>query len=126
MAFGYGSDDVGVGLVLSLLLLVGLLVWLLSSGFRRWAAESSAWVLAFGGAGGVAVLAGLNEFAGRGMTSGLLVLFLVIPLSLLNCVLLAWRGWVSRRPHRPGWPLLLPLLLDLLFWSCRMFGLGIL
>jgi hypothetical protein len=120
MAWGYGSDPLSMGLCLCLLLQGGVLLWLLGSSFRGIAADRSAWTLAFGGVGVVLVMAGLllaSPSFGVGVTSGLLTLFVLIPASVANGILFAWRGWPSRAPNATRWPLLLPLVCDLVYWS---------
>jgi uncharacterized membrane-anchored protein len=119
MAWGYGSDHLSWGVVVSVFIQVALFVMLVSGSFRQRTLRRSPWLLVVLAAAVVlnqALLELLSPSFGVGITSGALTLFVVIPLSVLNAVLVAVRS--ATRGARA--PLFLPFLFVVTYWVWRV------
>jgi hypothetical protein len=124
MAWGYGSDELPWGLWFSLFFQVALLVWLLTPGFHRLTLRSRTWTVvgwALGVVANQALLQLLSPTLGVGVTSGILTLFVLIPVCLTNGLLLVLRT-ATRDGVLARLPLLLPLLCGGGFWAWRLLS----
>lgn len=124
MAWGYGSDELSWGLWCSLFVQVILTVWLLTPGYCRLTFRCRTWYVvaaAMGVVANQALLQALSPTFGVGVTSGLLTLFVLVPLCLVNGLLLLFR--TATEPGATArLPLLLPLLSVIAYWAWRVLS----
>jgi hypothetical protein len=121
MAWGYGSDSLSPGLFLALVTQAGLFLLLVGPAIRRLASVWSSVRLTLAASaaitGSTACYQALFPVLGIGVTSGLLTLFVTLPLTLINGALFSVRAFRNQAPAWRSALVFAVIPVDIAYWA---------
>jgi hypothetical protein len=121
MAWGYGSDSLSPGLFLALVTQAGLFLLLVGPAIRRLASVWSSVRLTLAAAaaitGSTACYQALFPVLRIGVTSGLLTLFVTLPLTLINSAMFSVRAFRNQAPARHSALVFAVIPVNIAYWA---------
>lgn len=124
MAWGYGSDSISPGLFLALVTQAGLFLLLIGPAIRRLTSLWSSLRLTLAGTaaitGSTAFYQALFPVLRIGVTSGLLTLFVTLPLTLINSALFSVRAFRNQAPASRSALVFAVVPVNIAYWAWLM------